>query len=131
MSTTRKDGGNAGRKGYLLSEERETADVIVVNTSVSEKTRITGFLTVRRHQKIKERHPENIIAVCGCMMQQEHITQRIRQKYSWVDIMFRYYEYSGISPGFWRRCLATRKKLMSVYQSQEKVIEGLAPEVQL
>ena len=77
--------GMLEEKGYLPSEERENADVIVVNTcSVRENAdnRVFGQLGVIK--KIKERHPDHIIAVCGCMMQQEHITDTIRKKYAWV-----------------------------------------------
>ncbi len=120
-----KMAGMLEEKGYLPSEERETADVIVVNTcSVRENADNRFFGQLGVIKKIKERHPENIIAVCGCMMQQEHITQRIRQKYSWVDIMFGTMSIQEF-PRLLEECLATRKKLMSVYQSQEKVIEGL------
>ena len=120
-----KMAGMLEEKGYLPSEERETADVIVVNTcSVRENADNRFFGQLGVIKKIKERHPENVIAVCGCMMQQEHITQRIRQKYSWVDIMFGTMSIQEF-PRLLEECLATRKKLMSVYQSQEKVIEGL------
>lgn len=120
-----KIAGMLEKKGYLPSKERETADVIVVNTcSVRENADNRFFGQLGVIKKIKERHPDNIIAVCGCMMQQEHITELIRLKYSWVDIIFGTMNIEEF-PELLEKCLATREKLMSVYQSQEKVIEGL------
>ncbi len=120
-----KIAGMLEKKGYKSSEERETADVIVVNTcSVRENADNRFFGQLGVIKKIKERHPDNIVAVCGCMMQQEHITERIRRKYSWVDIIFGTMNIQEF-PDLLDECLATREKRISIYQSQEKVIEGL------
>ncbi len=120
-----KMAGMLEEKGFRLSENRETADIIVVNTcSVRENADNRFFGQLGVIKKIKERHPDNIIAVCGCMMQQEHITDRIRQKFSWVDIIFGTMSIHEF-PHLLDDCIETRKKLMSVYDAQEEVIEGL------
>ena len=65
------------------------ADVTVVNTcSVRENAdnRFFGLLGQLKH--IKERRPNAVIAVCGCMMQQDEVTRRIREKHPWVDLVF-------------------------------------------
>ena len=117
--------GMLEEKGYLPSEERENADVIVVNTcSVRENADNRFFGQLGVIKKIKERHPDHIIAVCGCMMQQEHITDTIRKKYAWVDIIFGTMNLEEF-PRLLDECLTEKKKLMSVYHRQEKVIEGL------
>ncbi len=120
-----KMAGMLEEKGYKLSDDRENADIIVVNTcSVRENADNRFFGQLGVIKKIKERHPDNIIAVCGCMMQQEHITDRIRQKFSWVDIIFGTMSIHEF-PHLLDECIDTRKKLMSVYDAQEDVIEGL------
>jgi len=65
------------------------ADVIVVNTcSVRENAdnRFFGMLGHIKH--VKTARPDVIVAVCGCMMQQEHITLQIKEKHAWVDLVF-------------------------------------------
>ncbi len=120
-----KMAGMLEEKGYKLSDDRENADIIVVNTcSVRENADNRFFGQLGVIKKIKERHPDNIIAVCGCMMQQEHITDRIKQKFSWVDIIFGTMSIHEF-PHLLDECIDTRKKLMSVYDAQEDVIEGL------
>jgi len=67
----------------------EYADVIIVNTcSVRENAdnRFFGMLGHIKH--VKTDRPDVIVAVCGCMMQQEHITQQIHDKHAWVDLVF-------------------------------------------
>ena len=76
-------------KGFLPAEQREDADVIVINTcSVRENADNRFFGQLGVVKKIRERNPGAIVAVCGCMMQQKRVTDRIRDKYNWVDIIF-------------------------------------------
>jgi len=65
------------------------ADLIVVNTcSVRENADNKFFGTLGQIKHIKENDPGCIVAVCGCMMQQPHIVERIKKNYPWVDIVF-------------------------------------------
>jgi tRNA-2-methylthio-N6-dimethylallyladenosine synthase len=75
--------------GYIACAGREDADVIVVNTcSVRENADNRFFGLLGRIKHVKERRPGAVVAVCGCMMQQAHITDRIRDKHAWVDLIF-------------------------------------------
>ena len=115
-------------EGFTETENRERADIIVVNTcSIRENADNRFFGQLGSMKKIKEENPEAIIAVCGCMMQQQHITDTIKEKYSWVDIIFgtmNIYKF----PELLRNCLENRKKIISIYDAQEKIIEGLPVE---
>ena len=37
---------------------------------------------------MKERNPQMMIGLCGCMMQEEHVIEKIRSSYKFVDIIF-------------------------------------------
>jgi tRNA-2-methylthio-N6-dimethylallyladenosine synthase len=111
--------------GYVENSVREQADVVVMNTcSVRENADNRFFGQLGVIKKIKEKNPDAIVAVCGCMMQQEHIIQRIKAKYSWVDIIFGTMNLHEF-PKLLAECSEKRKKVMSVYKEQEKIIEGL------
>ncbi len=111
--------------GYVENTVREDADVIVMNTcSVRENADNRFFGQLGVIKKIKEKHPDAIIAVCGCMMQQDHIIKRLKAKYSWVDIIFGTMSIQDF-PQLLADCLAKREKVMSVYKNQEHIIEGL------
>ncbi|MDR0518860.1 MAG: tRNA (N6-isopentenyl adenosine(37)-C2)-methylthiotransferase MiaB [Clostridiales Family XIII bacterium] len=72
-----------------VAEARALADVIVVNTcSVRENADNRFFGVLGQIKKAKEQEPSKIVAVCGCMMQQEHVVERIRRVFPWVDIVF-------------------------------------------
>ena len=82
--------GMLTQRGYM--EAAETAgdpDIIIINTcSIRENADKRFFGTLGQLKKIKARNPDFVVCVCGCMMQQEHITTRIRRSYPWVDVIF-------------------------------------------
>ena len=75
--------------GYSRVDGYGDADVIVVNTcSVRENADNRFFGTLGHIKHVKMARPDVIVAVCGCMMQQEHITEQIKDKHAWVDLIF-------------------------------------------
>lgn len=75
--------------GYELTEVREEADLILLNTcAVRENAEQKVFGNLGAIKPLKESNPNLIVGVCGCMPQQEHITEKIRAKYRQVDLIF-------------------------------------------
>lgn len=74
--------------GYIEGTKSD-ADVAVLNTcSVRENADKRFFGVLGQLKQAKEERPDFVIALCGCMMQQEHIQRAIREKYPWVDMVF-------------------------------------------
>lgn len=74
--------------GYEECAEVENADVVVFNTCCIRETaeqKIYGHLG--QLKKIKRKKPSMIIAVCGCMSQQDGAAEKIRESYPFVDIV--------------------------------------------
>ena len=74
--------------GYEEGDCAENADVVVFNTCCIRETaeqKIYGHLG--QLKKIKRKKPQMIVAVCGCMSQQEGVAEKIRQSYPFVDIV--------------------------------------------
>ena len=73
--------------GYTLAEEAEDADVLLLNTcSIREKAQEKVFNLLGRWRQLKERNPDLIIGVGGCVASQEG--EHLRQRASCVDIVF-------------------------------------------
>ncbi len=112
-------------EGYVLSEERDSADVIILNTcSVRENADNRFFGQLGVVKKIKEKNPDAVVAVCGCMMQQERVVERIREKYRWVDILFGTMNIDEF-PKLLHERLAEGSSKWSVSRSREEIAEGL------
>lgn len=75
--------------GFGFCETPDNADFIIYNTcAVRENAELRVFGNIGALKNIKRKRPDVVIAVCGCMMQQEHIADRIRAKYKHVDLVF-------------------------------------------
>lgn len=81
--------GMLSEMGYAFCEERTQANLIIFNTcAVREHAEDRVFGNVGALKKYKLSHPDTIIALCGCMMQQEHIAKKIKQSFPFVDLVF-------------------------------------------
>lgn len=74
--------------GYDECNSPEEADVVVFNTCCIRETaekKIYGH--IGQMKKLKRKKPNLIVAVCGCMSQQEGASEHIRQSYPFVDVV--------------------------------------------
>ena len=88
-SDSEKLKGMLAEMGYRFCSTPKEADLVLYNTCAvreNAELKVFGNIGALKHQKRK--NPDMIIGVCGCMMQQEHIAQTIRQKYKHVDLVF-------------------------------------------
>lgn len=81
--------GMLAQMGYDFTENIEEADFILFNTcAVREHAEDRVFGNVGAIKKLKKNHPTTLIALCGCMMEQQHIAQRIYQSFPFVGLVF-------------------------------------------
>jgi len=81
--------GYLSRMGYGFTDDAEQARVVVINTCAIREhaeQKVLGNAGALVHTK--RRHPEQIICLCGCMMQQPRMAEKIRQSYRHVDLVF-------------------------------------------
>ncbi len=75
--------------GFKFTEDAEKADVVIYNTcAVRENAEQKVFGRLGILKNIKERRRNMIIGICGCMVQQEHITEKIKAVHDHVDLIF-------------------------------------------
>ncbi|ADL12676.1 tRNA (N6-isopentenyl adenosine(37)-C2)-methylthiotransferase MiaB [Acetohalobium arabaticum] len=76
-------------KGYKLIEDTEKADVIILNTCcIRENAEVKVHGKIGYLKQYKRENPDLIIGICGCMMQQEGMAEKIKDKHPHVDIVF-------------------------------------------
>ena len=80
--------GMLEKMGYDKTEDTKQADIVLFNTCcVRENAEDKLFGKLGELKKIKE-EKGIIIAIGGCMMQEKHITDKIKESYPFVDILF-------------------------------------------
>lgn len=75
--------------GYEESDNDKNSDLIIFNTClVRENAELKFFGKLGAVKELKRNRPDMLIAVCGCMMQNDEIRQKVLNKYRFVDIIF-------------------------------------------
>ena len=81
--------GMLDKIGYGFTENRTEAKLIIFNTcAVREHAEDRVFGNVGMLKSYKRENPDVVIACCGCMMQQQHIADKIKQSFPFVDLVF-------------------------------------------
>ncbi len=89
VSDSEKMKGFLQQMGYEFTDQTEKADLILLNTcAVREHAELKIYGNVGALKRIKEKKPELVIALCGCMMQQQQVQQYIKNKFKHVDMVF-------------------------------------------
>ena len=75
--------------GYELTEDVNEADFILYNTcAVREHAEARALGNVGALTHVKKTHPETVIALCGCMVQQAQVAEKVKKSYPHVDLVF-------------------------------------------
>lgn len=75
--------------GYEFTDDVEKADLVLYNTcAIREHAEDRIYGNVGALKNIKKQNPNLIIALCGCMMQQEKVCERIKKSYPFVNLVF-------------------------------------------
>lgn len=89
VNDSQKYEGMLMKMGYTITHEREMADFILFNTcAVRENAEKKVFGNIGALKHLKAKKPSLIIAVAGCMSQQEDVAKKLKSKYRHVDMVF-------------------------------------------
>jgi len=125
VSDTEKLRGMLAQMGYTFAGQPGEADLILYNTcAVRENAEERVFGNVGALKLQKRRNPDLIIGLCGCMTQQEHIAQRIRTSYPYVDLVFGTHAIHRL-PELLARKLSGTRRVFDVAASDGEIVEGL------
>ncbi|GAB1476980.1 tRNA (N6-isopentenyl adenosine(37)-C2)-methylthiotransferase MiaB [Bacillota bacterium] len=114
--------------GYRENPVRNLAELVIINTcSVRDNADKRFFGTLGQLKRIKSERPEMLVAVCGCMMQQQHIIDTLKSKYPWVDLIFGTHNIHQF-PRLLNNILGERQKIIEVWNEAEDIVEGLPAE---
>ena len=116
--------GMTEEMGYSKSKDLSDADLYLINTCcVRENAEEKLFGKLGEIKKIKENR-EIIIAIGGCMMQEKHITEKIKKSYPFVDVIFGTHTLHKLPEDIYKTII-NRKKIKDVIDIDGEVYEGL------
>lgn len=116
--------GMLEKMNYKKTLNMEEADLVLFNTCcVRENAEEKLFGKVGEVKKQKE-NKGTIIAIGGCMMQEEHIVKKLKQSYPYVDIIFGTHTLHKLPEDLYKS-LEENKKIRDVIDIDGEIIEGL------
>jgi len=119
-----KISGMATKMGYEYTDNLEEANMYIINTCcVRENAEEKLFGKLGELKKLREKN-KSIIAICGCMMQEKHIQEKLKQSYPYVDIIFGTHTLHKFPENLYK-ILIERKKVKDVIDIDGEVYEGL------
>ncbi len=111
--------------GYTFAESPENADLVLYNTcAIREHAQDRVFGNVGLLKPMKKEKPNMIIALCGCMMQQKHVAEKIKQSYPFVNLVFGTHAIHRL-PELLCGVLCEKKRVFSVEDSAGVIAEGI------
>ena len=119
--------GQLQEMGFAFTEQEEEADLILFNTcAVRENAEFRVYGNVGNLKALKRQKPSLIIGVCGCMMEQEHVAEKIRQSYPYVSLVFGTHVVHKL-PELLYQTLTSGKRVFSRGDDSEDktIVEGL------
>ena len=117
--------GILSNMGYIETSSVETADIIILNTCcVRENAEKKVFGEIGSLKSLKQKNPELIVGVCGCMVQQEHIVSTILSKYQQVDLLFGTHNIYQL-PSLIKEVITSNQRICNVLSNQGDIQEDL------
>ena len=123
-----KIAGILREKGYTTStESEEEADIIVFNTCcIRENAENHAFGNIGNLKKLKKRKKELIVAVGGCMAQEEGKAQLLKEKFPFIDIIFGTHNVAELG-ALIDALREKRKKQVSVLPERKETEDHITP----
>ena len=111
--------------GLTPAPTREQADFVLHNTCcIRDNAERKALGNVTWLKEIKKERPEMLIGVCGCMVQEPGMAEKILRQYPFVDVAFGTGNIYQL-PELLYRAAATRRRTVAVPEEQSTLIEGL------
>ena len=110
--------------GYEMTDSTEEADFILFNTcAVREHAEDRAFGNIGALSHLKKKRPDVVIALCGCMAQQEKNVEKIKKSYPQVNLLFGTHALWRF-PSLLYRVLTDRKRVFDI-GGEDDIAEGL------
>lgn len=113
--------------GFELIED-EKADFVIYNTcTVRENANLKVYGHLGILQNYKKKNHDMKIALCGCMMQEEHVVEKIKKSYKFVDIVFGTHNIFKFAELVYNN-LSTEKMVVDIWKDTDRIVEELPVE---
>ncbi|MGF7009995.1 tRNA-2-methylthio-N6-dimethylallyladenosine synthase [Lachnospiraceae bacterium PF1-22] len=113
--------------GYEESSE-EMADLVIFNTcTVRENANTRVYGRLGRLKPVKKKNPHMMIGLCGCMMQEELVVNKLKDSYRFVDLIFGTHNVYKLAELLVMR-FESKGMIIDIWEDTDKIVEDLPTE---
>ncbi len=113
--------------GFCNAED-EQAEFVLYNTcTVRENANQRVYGRLGYLNALKKKNPQMLIALCGCMMQEPEVVEKIKKSYRFVDIIFGTHNIFKLAELLWQR-LKQQKMTVDLWEDTSLIVENLPAE---
>lgn len=110
--------------GYEMIDS-ENADFVIYNTcTVRENANLRVYGRLGQMKQIKKKNPSMFIALCGCMMQEPEVVEKLKKSYRHVDLIFGTYNIFKFAELIYRR-ITEKQMVIDIWKDTEQIVEDL------
>lgn len=105
--------------------EGESADFVIYNTcTVRENANLKVYGHLGFLKGLKQKNPVMKIALCGCMMQEPTVVEKIKKSYPYVDLIFGTHNIYKFAELFYNR-LVGKRMVIDLWEDTSQIVEEL------
>ncbi len=116
------------RVGYMEEPDEEKADFVIYNTcTVRENANQRVYGRLGQLGRNKKKNPNMMIALCGCMMQEPEVVEKLKKSYPFVDIIFgthNIYKFAELLVSH----MESERTVIDIWKDTDKIVEDLPSE---
>ena len=110
--------------GFVQGKD-ENADFVLYNTcTVRENANLKVYGRLGYLNGLKRKNPDKLIALCGCMMQEPEVVEKIRKSYRFVDIIFGTHNIFKLAELICLR-LMEQHMVVDIWEGTDQIVEEL------
>lgn len=110
--------------GYEKSED-EHSDFVIYNTcTVRENANLRVYGRLGNLNRMKQKNPHMMIGLCGCMMQEPHVVEKLKKSYRFVNLVFgthNIYKFAELLV----QSLVQKTMVIDIWKDTDKIVENL------
>ena len=114
--------------GYVEEPDEEKADFVIYNTcTVRENANLRVYGRLGQLGRIKKKNPHMMIALCGCMMQEPEVVEKLKKSYRFVDLIFgthNIYKFAELLTN----SMQSDRMVIDIWKDTDKIVEDLPVE---
>lgn len=115
------------KTGYIETAEEE-ADFVIYNTcTVRENANLRVYGRLGQLGRRKKKNPHMMIALCGCMMQEPEVVEKLKKSYGFVDLIFGTHNIYKFAELLVTR-LESGRMVIDIWEDTDKIVEDLPSE---